>query len=65
MNLITVEELAQKIHSTKGAIYTWVSMRKMIPTSCVVKLGRKLLFDLEGINDWLNNARLAPLPSQA
>ncbi len=56
MNLITVNELADKIHSTIGTVYSWVSMRR-IPATCIVKLGRKLLFDLDAVNQWLESCK--------
>ncbi len=52
ITLLNVQEMAAKLKSTVGTVYAWVSMRK-IPTDCVVKLGRKLLFDLDAVNQWL------------
>ena len=40
------------IERPRNGSQAWVSMRK-IPTDCVVKLGRKLLFDLDAVNQWL------------
>ena len=56
ITLLNVQEMANKLKSTVGTVYSWVSMRK-IPTDCVVKLGRKLLFDLDAVNRWLANCK--------
>lgn len=50
--LLTAAELAHYIGSTKGTIYTWSCIRK-IPTTCIVRLGRALRFDLIQIDKWL------------
>ena len=55
--LLNVEELAQYIHSTPATIYTWVSMKK-IPDNCRVGISRRLLFDKECIDRWIDSCRL-------
>ena len=62
MKLLNVKDVANKLKSTTGTVYAWVSMHK-IPSWCVIKHSKRLLFDEEAIDKWLNNSRLAPLPS--
>lgn len=66
MKLLTVKELAQKIRSTVGSVYSQ-KYDKTIPPWCVISIGNKkkqrLLFDEEAVEHWLNSCRLAPLPS--
>ncbi|MBI3292112.1 MAG: helix-turn-helix domain-containing protein [Elusimicrobia bacterium] len=50
--LLTAQELAQYIGSTKGTVYTWSCTRK-IPPACIVHLGRALRFDIIQVNKWL------------
>ena len=50
--LITVEELAEYLRSTPGTIYAWKSTG-IIPPDCVKKVGRKLLFVAQKIEEWL------------
>lgn len=52
--LMTVEELADCLRTTPGTVYTWKSMG-IIPAKCVKKLGRKLLFAVREIEEWVNN----------
>ena len=61
MQLLTVEEMANHIRSTVGTVYAWVSMRR-IPDPCVVKLGRKLLFDLTEVDKWLASCKAGRNP---
>lgn len=61
ITLLNVEEMAQKIKSTAGTVYAWVSMHK-IPANCVVKLGGKLLFDLNAVNQWLVSCKQKTTP---
>ncbi|MBR3631583.1 MAG: helix-turn-helix domain-containing protein [Elusimicrobiaceae bacterium] len=53
--LITAEELAEYLRSTPGTIYTWKSMGR-IPADCVRKIGRKVLFVAEKIEEWLDSS---------
>ena len=52
--LITVEELAEYLRTTTGTIYAWKSMG-IIPPDCVCKIGRKLLFFVEKIEEWIES----------
>jgi len=61
IRLLDVEEMAEKIKSTVGTVYAWVSSRK-IPEWCIVRPGRSLRFDKDKVNQWLNSLRVAPLP---
>lgn len=63
MKLINVTQLAAKLSSTVGTIYAYVSMKKIIPGECIVKLGRAVRFDEEAVDKWLNSLRQNPLPS--
>ena len=53
-NLLTGEELSKKIRLTPGTIRVWVSQKK-IPH---VKMGRKVLFDLEDIQRWVEEKKI-------
>lgn len=57
ITLLNVNEMADKLKSTVGTVYAWVSMRK-IPSQCVIKIGRKLLFNLSEVNNWLQSCCL-------
>ena len=50
---MTVEELAEYLRTTTGTIYAWKSMG-IIPPDCVCKIGRKLLFFVEKIEEWID-----------
>ena len=52
--LITVEELAEHLRTTPGTVYTWKS-QGTIPSKCVKKVGRKLLFIVREIEEWVNS----------
>ena len=52
--LITVEELAECLRSTPGTIYAWKSMG-VIPPKSVKKIGRKLLFIAQEIEEWIDS----------
>ncbi|MBO7190780.1 MAG: helix-turn-helix domain-containing protein [Elusimicrobiaceae bacterium] len=52
--LMTVEELAEYLRTTPGTVYTWKSMG-IIPSKCVKKIGRKLLFIVREIEEWVNS----------
>lgn len=62
MILINVVEMSQKIKTTVGTVYAWVSMKR-IPHWCIVKVGRSLKFDEMAVEKWLNGCRLAPIPA--
>lgn len=51
---ITVDELADCLHTTPGTVYSWKSMG-VIPEECVMKIGRKLLFIPQEIDKWLSS----------
>lgn len=63
MKLINVKQMAEKLCSTVGSIYTYVSTRQIIPVECVVKIGRSVRFDEEAVDRWLNSLKKEPLPS--
>ena len=52
--LLTGEELSKKIRLTQGTIRVWVS-QKRIPH---VKMGRKVLFDWEDIQRWVEEKKI-------
>lgn len=52
--LLTIDELAVKLHVSKATIYTKVS-KKQIPGVC--KQGKRLYFDYEIIIDWIKQGR--------
>ena len=62
ITLLNVNEMADKLKSTVGTVYAWVSMRR-IPSQCVIKIGRKLLFNLSEVNNWLQSCCLHPAVS--
>lgn len=61
-SLITVQRMAEKLCSTVGSIYAKVSA-KQIPNWCIVKVGRRLLFDENAVDKWLESMRCGPLPA--
>lgn len=61
-NLLNVKQMADKIGSTQGSIYAKVSA-KQIPNWCIVKVGRRLLFDENAVDKWLESMRCGPLPA--
>ena len=62
MKLLSVKQMAEKLCSTVGSIYTKVSA-KQIPEWCIVKVSKRLLFDEEAVNKWLESMRCGPLPA--
>jgi len=52
--LLSVQEIAEYINTTPQYIYKMVHYTK-IPH---IKLGKKLLFELKVINEWLNKKRV-------
>ena len=50
--LINISELSEYIGLSTSTIYSWVSQRR-IP---FVKCGRLTKFDLERINDWIDES---------
>ena len=50
--LINIQELSEYIGLSTSTIYSWVSQRR-IP---FVKCGRLTKFDLERINDWIEES---------
>ena len=62
INLLNVEQMADKIKSTVGTVYSWVSSGK-IPQWCIVKMGRSLRFDSKAVSKWLNSMRAKPMPA--
>lgn len=62
MTLLTVKQMAEKLCSTVGSIYAKVSA-KQIPEWCIVKVSKRLLFDEDAVNKWLESMRCGPLPA--
>lgn len=61
-NLINVQQMADKLCSTAGSVYAKVSTRQ-IPGWCIVKVGKRVLFDEDAVNKWLESMRCGPLPA--
>ena len=61
-NLINVQQMANKLCSTAGSVYVKVSARQ-IPEWCIVKVGKRVLFDEDAVNKWLESMRCGPLPA--
>ncbi len=62
-------EVAERYRTSRAQIYDWVRQRKF-PTGCVLRIGKKLLFDLGALDEWANrggspmleeNSQLDPL----
>ncbi|MBI4062971.1 MAG: helix-turn-helix domain-containing protein [Elusimicrobia bacterium] len=51
--LVDIDELSGYLSLPKSTIYTWVCTRK-IPSSCIVKFGRALRFEVAEIDRWVN-----------
>ena len=60
LNLLTVDEVAVVLRTTRVAVYAQVA-RGQIPG--VTRLGRRLLFRTEDLVDWLDRNR-APSPKE-
>lgn len=60
MKVIDVKELAKKLCSTPGTVYAWKSMG-VIPKWGIIKRGRRVLFDEEAVDKWLESMRQSPL----
>lgn len=54
--LLSVEEMARYIGSTKGSIYTFKCEGK-IPKECIIKMGRSLRFDVIEVDKWLDSLK--------
>jgi len=54
--LLTTQEMARYIGTTKATIYTMRCLQK-IPPSCVVHLGRAIRFDITEVDKWLDSKR--------
>jgi excisionase family DNA binding protein len=57
--LMNIKELSAYLGTPKGSIYTMVCLRK-IPQECVIKLGRSLRFEKDGIDRWITENRASP-----
>lgn len=44
-------EVASRYRTSTAQIYDW-RRRGLIPTNCVVRIGKKILFDLDALADW-------------
>jgi excisionase family DNA binding protein len=58
--LLTVDEAAELLRTTRRAIYVMVD-RRQLPG--VTRIGRRLLFRADDLLDWLDQKR-APLPKE-
>jgi excisionase family DNA binding protein len=58
--LLTVDEAADLLRTTRRAIYIMVD-RRQLPG--VTRIGRRLLFRADDLLDWLDQKR-APLPKE-
>jgi excisionase family DNA binding protein len=56
---MNIKELSEYLGTPKGSIYTMVCLKK-IPPACVIKLGRALRFEKEGIDKWITELRSSP-----
>jgi excisionase family DNA binding protein len=54
--LLNIPELSQMIRLTPGTIRVWVCQKK-IP---YVKMGKKVLFDCEEIDQWIEDKKISP-----
>lgn len=54
--LMNIKELSEYIATPVGSIYTMVCLQK-IPPECVVKIGRALRFERDGIDTWISAKR--------
>jgi excisionase family DNA binding protein len=54
--LMNINELSAYLGTPKASIYTMVCLRK-IPRACVVKLGRSLRFEKDGIDKWITERK--------
>ena len=61
--LMNIKELSEYLGTSKGSLYTMVFMRK-IPKECIVKIGRSLRFEKEGIDRWINAASAVQASAQ-
>jgi len=57
--LIDINELSEYLGISKHTLYTWVSQRR-IP---YVKVGRLTKFDLDDIDEWIDNLPGVDVPS--
>lgn len=61
--LLTVEETAEILKTTKKVIYSYVcktgsqggNKRKRFPESIYIRLGRRVLFNKEKLNEWIES----------
>ena len=54
---MNTKELSEYLGTTRGSIYVMVHMRK-IPPEYVVKLGKSLRFEKDGIDRWITGNRI-------
>jgi excisionase family DNA binding protein len=55
----TKKELAEFLGISVYTIDSWVSERREIP---FVKMGKKVMFDLRDVNDWIEKKKVRPIP---
>ena len=56
LKLVTVEELSRELAISEGSIYNMVH-KQQIP---FIKIGKRVRFDLEEIDKWLNKNSVNP-----
>lgn len=55
---LTKKELAEYLGVSIYTIDSWVSQRREIP---FVKMSKKVMFDLEDVNKWIEESKVYPL----
>jgi len=54
---LTKKELAEFLGISVYTIDTWVSQRREIP---FVRMGRRVMFDMEDVKKWVENSKVRP-----
>ena len=44
-------EVAARFRTSAAQIYDW-AREQQLPSNCILRIGRKLLFDLDGLDKW-------------
>lgn len=56
--LLTVHELATYVGVPPSTLYTWACLKR-IPSTCIVRLGRSLKFDIQEVDKWIEASKAA------
>jgi predicted DNA-binding transcriptional regulator AlpA len=56
-------EIAQRYRTSTAQVYQWARERKF-PQNCVLRIGKKMLFDLKALDEWAANGG-SPLAQQS